>query len=285
VLPVSVIVPFYNSEAYIRRCVEGLLAQCYPAAAFEILLVDNDSSDTSARIVRQYPSIKLLFEGKQGAYAARNRGCREAKGETIAFTDADCIPRPDWLQKLTEPLAEPEVRIVLGSHEYARDSRALSMLAAYENEKYAYAFQCGDPRILYGHANNMAVRRSLLSELGPFSEKLRGSDTSYIRLCVETHGYGSVVYAPQARVRHLEIDGIKVYYRKRFAYAQSQDRYGHISYAKPLNLAQRMAVYRRTVESLGYNPLQAAVLLMLLVPGMACWTAGRLVGAFGRQGV
>jgi glycosyltransferase involved in cell wall biosynthesis len=284
VLPVSVIVPFHNSEEYIGRCVEGLLAQYYSAAAYEILLVDNGSSDASAHIVQQYPTVRLLFEGKQGAYAARNRGCRAARGEIIAFTDADCVPRPDWLQQLTGPLDEPEVRIVLGSHEYARDSAALSMLAAYENEKYAYAFQCGDSGILFGHANNMAVRRSLFSELGPFTEKLRGSDTSYVRLCVDTHGYGSVAYAPQARVRHLEIDGIMMYYRKRFLYAQSRDRYGHVWYARPLNLAQRIAVYRRTVESRGYKPRQAAVLLMLLVPGLACWTAGRVVGAFGRQG-
>ena len=279
---VSVIIPVYNDRKRLRICLRALENQTYSKSHYEVIVVDNGSDEHIEEVVIGFGQTIFTVENRPGSYAARNKGISIAKGEILAFTDADCVPRPDWLQKLTEPLAEPEVRIVLGSHEYARDSRALSMLAAYENEKYAYAFQCGDSRILFGHANNMAVRRSLLSELGPFAEKLRGSDTSYIRLCVETHGYGSVAYAPQARVRHLEIDGVKMYYRKRFVYAQSQDRYGHTSYAKPLNLAQRITVYRRTVESLGHNPPQAAVLLMLLVPGMACWTAGRLVGALGR---
>ncbi len=93
---ISVIVLFYNAERYIAGCIEGLLSQSYPLEQYEILMVDNNSMDASAKIVKKYTCIKLVSEGKQGAYAARNRGLQEAKGGIIVFTDPDCVPFSNW---------------------------------------------------------------------------------------------------------------------------------------------------------------------------------------------
>src|SRR5947199_3998475 len=73
-MDISVIVPFYNEEGYVEQCVQALLSQDYPKERYEVILVDNNSSDRSAEIVRRYPGIKLLSEGLQGDFAARNRG-------------------------------------------------------------------------------------------------------------------------------------------------------------------------------------------------------------------
>ena len=66
-IQVSVVVPFYNSERYIADCVEGLLSQEYTAENYEIIMVDNNSTDASAEIVSRYPRVKLVTEERKGA--------------------------------------------------------------------------------------------------------------------------------------------------------------------------------------------------------------------------
>src|SRR3989338_7815520 len=96
---VSVVVPVYNDNVRLKKALEALERQSYPADRYEVLVVDNASEDDVRSIMSAYPRVKYLFEGKRGPASARNRGVREAKGEIIAFTDSDCIPRPDWIER------------------------------------------------------------------------------------------------------------------------------------------------------------------------------------------
>src|SRR5579862_2632146 len=114
----SVVVPFYNAERTIEKCIHALMAQSYPADRYEILMVDNNSTDTSANIVRSYPAVHYLKEGKQGSYAARNNGIAAAKGTVVAFTDPDCVPREDWLEQIMRAMQVPRTSIVLGDREF-----------------------------------------------------------------------------------------------------------------------------------------------------------------------
>jgi glycosyltransferase involved in cell wall biosynthesis len=194
---ISVVVPFFNSERYIGECVEGLLSQTYPMEHYEIVMVNNNSTDASAHIVKRYPRVKLVHEGKQGAYAARNRGIKEANGEIIAFTDPDCMPYGDWLREIEAAMVHPDVGIVIGSHRFARDSFFLSMLADYQNEKNNYVLNSEIKELCYGHTNNMAVRKKLFDEIGPFVDRSRGSDTIFVRRCVERYSCNVVHYSPR----------------------------------------------------------------------------------------
>ena len=112
---VSIIVPCYNAEAFIRKCLDGLLAQDYPRDKLEIFIIDNGSTDRTPDIIREYGStgsptgegVKLLFERNvQSSYAARNRGVERARGEVFAFTDPDCIPETTWVSEGVRCLAE-----------------------------------------------------------------------------------------------------------------------------------------------------------------------------------
>lgn len=102
---------------------------------YEIIMVDNNSTDSSVELVRKYPRIKLLSEQRQGSYAARNRGVAASKGTIIAFTDSDCVPSRNWLKEIESTMADSNVDIVIGSHQLGGDSLLLSMLEEYENEK------------------------------------------------------------------------------------------------------------------------------------------------------
>jgi glycosyltransferase involved in cell wall biosynthesis len=97
---VSIIVPVYNGSRTIDALLASLLALDYPADRHEILIVDNKSTDDTRERVQRYP-VTLLEETEiQSSYAARNRGIKAAKGEILAFTDADCVVEPTWLKRL-----------------------------------------------------------------------------------------------------------------------------------------------------------------------------------------
>ena len=103
-LPITIIIPFFNAEQYIEKCIQGLFAQNYPKDCYEIIMINNNSMDASPTIVQRYSQITLLEEKKQGSYTARNRGIREAKGAIIAFTDSDCVPHVNWLQNIAKAM-------------------------------------------------------------------------------------------------------------------------------------------------------------------------------------
>lgn len=100
---VSVIVPVYNDPAGLRATVDSLLAQSYPAAAYEVVVVDNGSDDGTLAVARAvaaaHPSIVRVERETdvQGSYAARNAGVRASDGEVLAFVDADVTVDADWL--------------------------------------------------------------------------------------------------------------------------------------------------------------------------------------------
>ena len=273
---ISVIVPFHNSESYIANCVEALLSQEYRAENYEIIMVDNNSTDASAEIVRRYPRVKLVSEEKKGAYAARNRGLKDAMGEIIAFTDSDCIPSSDWLKEIELAMSGPGVGIVVGSHGLDRNSFFLSMLEDYEDEKNNYIFNSKIKELYYGYTRNMAIRKRLFDQIGLFVERARGADVIFVRKCVDIYSSDVVRYSPKVRVRHMEIDNLSKYFQKVSIYGNSSKQYRQIVSARPLTLWERFLVYRRTVKSRGYSWIKSIFLLSLLAISFAYWVLGSL---------
>jgi glycosyltransferase involved in cell wall biosynthesis len=95
---VSVIIPVRNNAEGLKQCLEALRNQSYPAENFEIIVVDNASTEPLDDIKELFPQIKWSYDDGAGSYSARNRGLNEATGEIVAFTDSDCIPDRQWLE-------------------------------------------------------------------------------------------------------------------------------------------------------------------------------------------
>ena len=115
---VSVIIPVYNSERYIRACLDSVLSQSLED--MEVVCIDDGSFDSSKEIIRGYLAadrrVQLLEQENRGAAAARNRGIQHAQGEFLAFMDADDLyPEPATLQKLYQAAREHEVSVCGGS--------------------------------------------------------------------------------------------------------------------------------------------------------------------------
>lgn len=115
-MKVSIIIPAHNEEKSIARTLQAVLALDYPD--FEVIVVDNASSDTTADIIKNFSTIKLVTETKKGTQYAREAGRKGATGEFIAFIDADCIPDPQWLNNGMRLLTTKKAVAVSGPYNY-----------------------------------------------------------------------------------------------------------------------------------------------------------------------
>ncbi|MCM1368565.1 MAG: glycosyltransferase [Roseburia sp.] len=110
---ISVIVPVYNAEKYLECCINSILAQTYKD--FELILVDDGSTDTSLKIcedyAQKYSNVFAIHKDNGGAVAACNAGLEAAKGDHICFIDSDDFISPDYLQCLYGSL-EPDIDMV-----------------------------------------------------------------------------------------------------------------------------------------------------------------------------
>ena len=218
---ISVIVPFQNVEAYIAECCQGLLAQTYPKDLHEIIMVDNNSADQSAEIIRRHPEIRLFSEVRQGSYAARNRGIAEARGSVMAFIDSDCVPRPDWLERIAAAMSDPETKVVQGVRRAGRESWSLSVLSDYEAEREAFVFDSDVPEVYYGYTGNMAVRREVFDRIGVFPDMRRGGDTVFVQRVVAEYSCKAVRYHRDIHMQHIELMTARAWFHKMYVYGRS----------------------------------------------------------------
>ena len=274
-IDLSVVIPFRNAAATLPRCLDALRLQDLPRDRFEVIAVDNNSTDGSADIVRRYPEVRLLHEPAQGAYAARNRGVAQATGDILVFTDPDCVPTIAWLATVAREMRSAETAVLLGGYVLPRHSEALRLLVCYENTKDAFVFGTAIPELYYGHTNNMAVRRDVFDRFGPFLHRRRGADTIFVRRVLQTLPCSAVRYCPAALVDHLELDRARTYFHKMTLYGESRESYRHISWTRPLTLAERITVFRRTRSGNDLSVARSLHLLALLALGLAAWRAGR----------
>lgn len=103
---ISVIVCTYNGSATLRECLEALGRQRF--ADFELILVDDGSTDATAEIASSFPSCHYLRQDHSGLSAARNLGASVASGDILAFTDDDCIPDEEWLLRISTAFDDPQ---------------------------------------------------------------------------------------------------------------------------------------------------------------------------------
>jgi glycosyltransferase involved in cell wall biosynthesis len=96
-MDVSVIVPAYNEERFIARCLDSLVNQDDPAE--EIIVVDNNSTDRTVAVAQRYP-VRIIRETRQGIIPARNAGFDAAAGDVLARCDADSIVPADWVRRI-----------------------------------------------------------------------------------------------------------------------------------------------------------------------------------------
>ncbi|MCJ2541342.1 glycosyltransferase [Thermostichus vulcanus] len=111
---VSVVIPVFNGEKMLPSLLDSLKTLEYPSDRLEILLIDNNSKDGTAKLLQE-SGHRILFEAVPGCGTARNRGIQEARGEYIACTDVDCVLDPRWIQDLLEGFTNQQIGAVAGT--------------------------------------------------------------------------------------------------------------------------------------------------------------------------
>jgi hypothetical protein len=196
-IDLSVVVPAYRAEATLLRCVEGLLAQRF-AGRFEVVVVA--SADTPDGLPTLPPDPRLSMIGRTPrlpAAAARNAGVARASGGAIAFTDADVIAPPDWLERLTA--AGAGGWCVAGS---VANGTPESAWGTVEYLVEFFDLNPARPRpSLHGATCNLLVPRTVWDAYGPFPEGMEGCEDTL--LTTRLRESGLLRFAPEACVTHL----------------------------------------------------------------------------------
>ncbi|MDB5169802.1 MAG: putative glycosyltransferase [Candidatus Saccharibacteria bacterium] len=110
---ISLVIPVYNEADRIRACLQAIARQT--VQPYEVLVIDNNSTDGTAAIAGSFPFVRLLREPRQGVVYARDRGFNAARGDIIARIDGDSIISNDWIATLIDLFADPQIDLVTGS--------------------------------------------------------------------------------------------------------------------------------------------------------------------------
>ncbi len=201
-LKVSVLVCVYNGGQTIRACIESLLNQDFDPKQYEIVVVENGSTDDTTAIIEEYP-VKLFHNTVRGLARARNFGIGKAEGEIIAMIDADCIADPQWLSELVKFYDDPEIGGVGGEiKDFVHEKRTPEEVFAAQSQPLKQ-FHGGDNEYLPRLAGaNFSFRRSVLVELNGFNPQVPTGEDVDMSWRVQIDGKKKLAYAPKAIVFH-----------------------------------------------------------------------------------
>jgi len=222
----SVIIPTRNRARHLVGVLSSLRGQTYAAESFEVLVVDNGSTDNTREVCESYqhhlPNFQYLYDSRPGLHVGRHRGMKAAKSDILVYGDDDIEAFPTWLEGIAEAFKDDKVVLAGGK-----------VLPKFENEPpgwierlwradqtgrkvlgYLSLFDLGhtitevNPLFIFGC--NFSVRKSTLMEAGGFHPdatphellRYRGDGETYISRFIKARGY-KALYHPKASVYHL----------------------------------------------------------------------------------
>lgn len=154
----------------LSKCLQSILNNDYPKTYYEIIVVDNNSTDGTRNVARCYPFVRLVLEISKGAYRARNKGIMLARGEILLFTDSDCVVARNWLRAFDREFEEG-VDAVQGTSNLSFEQGIWARLECVRSKLY------GAQQV---DTKNFAVRREIFHDIGLFDEDMEnGADTEF----------------------------------------------------------------------------------------------------------
>lgn len=169
-MEISVVIPAYNEEQFLPRCLHSLRKQTYPKNQFEVIVVDNNSTDKTAYIARQF-GTRVLFEAKRGVTYARQNGANSALGDIIVGIDADCEVGPGFLQQVAKEFKNKKIVGLCGTV-YFDDAPAIVVINARLLTLFAHYFSKFSGRTPLCWAGNFSFRKNRFVETGGYNLNL-----------------------------------------------------------------------------------------------------------------
>jgi glycosyltransferase involved in cell wall biosynthesis len=220
---VSVIVPTYNEEKNIAKCLASIRNQDYPRNKLEILVVDGMSKDNTVKIAKNY-DVRIIENHRRIVGNALKIGVEQAKGEIVAILNADSeVLQKDWFRRLVSPFSDPEVCGTLTGYQISKTYPPISR---------CYHLMGGDPLINFTHSSantNDSVmthenyyptgasllRRKVVLGAGNFKQFLPRMEDVDMTNRLLKEGY-KLILVPNTYMRHLFVDSFSSYLRKTY---------------------------------------------------------------------
>ena len=214
---VSVVMASYNARATIARSLHALTALTTDVR-FEIVVVDSSTDDTAELVTAGFPAVRLVsVENRLYPGAARNAGIAQARGEILAFTDADCVVEPNWLDELVR-LHRSGVTVVGGSIANGNPERLVSW-ANYFCEFSTWLPGRAAGPISDAPAACLSITRGTFERFGPFVGGTLSSDSDFCRRLVRSGEPPQ--FAPQVRVAHLNVTELRAYLGRKWRHGRA----------------------------------------------------------------
>jgi glycosyltransferase involved in cell wall biosynthesis len=166
---VSVIIPAYNCAKTIASNLKSLLSQTF--RDLEIIVVDDGSSDDTKSVIQSFPGVQYVYQFNAGPASARNCGAQISRGEILFFTDSDCIPHKDWIEKALKHFDSADIGVVCGSYGIANPE---NILARCVHQEILFRHKHLVPRYpkVFG-SYNFGIRRKIFEEVKGFNAGYR----------------------------------------------------------------------------------------------------------------
>jgi len=198
----SIIIPVFNEEKLLSNCLKSVFAQNFPSEKYEVIIVDNNSSDASMETASRFPLI-IVKEKQQGIVAARDAGFKKARGKVIVNLDADCLVPGNWLKKIYRHFRSNKKLVALNGpcQHYDHDSF----------KTYPYdLFSCFLTKLVFtsekltgyplGYwAGNAMIRKSVLEKIGGYD--LNFAEVDQLSLFRRLNRHGQVHFDPTLKIK------------------------------------------------------------------------------------
>jgi GT2 family glycosyltransferase len=217
-----VVIPALNAAATMEGCLAALSEQTVVPG--EVIVVDDGSTDDTPEIARRM-GAEVIVQDHGGAGAARNRGARAARGDLLLFTDSDCAPVPDWIERLVEALDGNGVVAARGVTTSVQPEPAARFAQLEYDEKYRQLalHESVDMVATY----SAAYRRDAFWRFGGFDEGFQGATSEDQELSFRVANAGlKIAFVPTAAVMHHHHTSLRAYMRRKFWIGHAKARIG-----------------------------------------------------------
>ena len=210
---VSIIIPALNARRTLPACLQACQNQTLPAGVtIEIILVDDGSTDGTQTVAQEAGVTLIQHATRRGAGAARNSGLAIATGEITLFTDADCVPEPNWVAEMIRPFQDPTVQGCKGIYATSQPELVARFVQIEYEDKYDLLRP--QPVIDFVDTYSAGYRTAVLRQTGGFDEAIHYVEDQELsfRLAVAGH---KMVFVETAVVWHQHANSIRHYFRKK----------------------------------------------------------------------
>ena len=222
----SVIIPTRNRARHLEGVLSSLRGQTHGAESFEVLVVDNGSTDNTREVCESYrtllPGFQYLYESQPGLHVGRHLGMKRAQADILVYADDDIEAFPTWLEGIAEPFGDEQVVLVGGKNlpkfeleppvwilrMWEKDRQGGRMIPYLSILDLGDEFKVINPYYVFGC--NFSIRKSVLLEAGGFHPdamppeliRYRGDGETHLARHIIEHDY-KAIYHPKASVHHL----------------------------------------------------------------------------------